>query len=103
MFCLMLTREERDAIEWIGYRYSHGDDLFDALQNASGCILVDDMESAWKAANKDEAEWDGTYDIDYWMSQATALEVKAIIDGSLLDCFATEFCTKLREFSKQVV
>jgi hypothetical protein len=87
MYELTLTHGERAAIDWIGNRYSHGDDLFRLLMEAEQ--VGDD-------------DWDSPNDILFRMDEPLAWEVKEIISGPM-ECFGPELWDKLRDLSDRIV
>lgn len=88
-YTLTLTKGERDAIDWVGNRYSHGDDLYRLLCE---CHAI-----------PDDVEWDDNTDITYVAPMHIgALIIEAIEDDSLT-CFDTELCRKLYAFRDSVV
>ena len=87
---LTLTSGERDAIDFVGYRYPHGDDLYRLL-------WVECTQSP------DDADWDCGGDIEFNIPEHVAWQIRDIIDNSSLDLFARELVSKLRNFSAKVV
>lgn len=95
MYELTLTISERKAIDWVGYRYSHGDDLKDALMD--GQMKSDDC-------NSDDIEWSGDYDITFVIPEHVAWNINDILDApDGLCCFSRELQSKLIEFQMQIV
>ena len=95
---LTLSRDERKAIEWIGYRYSNGDDLFDLLCKC-------DYISEHKTSNA----WDSESDITFLIPEYIAWEIAENAekeDGDFVynfPCFAYNFAHKLRLFCENLV
>lgn len=85
---LTLTKGERDAIDWVGHRYRHGDEFYKLLM---GCTQV-----------PDDADWDDERGIEYTIPEHTAWTMGEIIDEGL-DCFADEFRSKLYTFRNRIV
>jgi hypothetical protein len=81
---LTLDASERQAIDWIGDRYSHGDDLFRALCQTT----MND-------------EWDGNCDVTFECDDVTFLPIKVAILGDHLECFSPKFHNKLWDFANQ--
>jgi hypothetical protein len=73
------------AIDWIGYRYSHGYDLYSALCDAEG-----------------SGDW-GDSEVTFTMREYIAWNVKECIERADLACFAPEFKRKLLAFCEEVV
>lgn len=87
-YSLTLTKSERDAIDWVGYRYRHGDELYKLL-----------CECQW---TPDDLDWDSELDITFSIPEHIAWTIGEIIDDGL-DCFADEFCIKLHQFRNRIV
>ena len=90
MYRLTLTSEERNAIDWIGYRYDHGDNLYLAL---AGALTSPDVD------------WDFAGDITFICSESIAWAIKEIGEacGYLWDCFSKELAGKLTKFCMRVI
>jgi hypothetical protein len=87
VYQLILTKSERDAIDWIGYRYRHGDDFRNVLET---CM-------------SDDAEWDAESDITFNIPESKAWEIKEIGEEDKWACFATPFVGKLNDFTSKIV
>ena len=92
MYYLTLTAGERKAIDWIGYRYDHGTDLYRLLwakcdNHASDC------------------DWDFDGDITFAIPEHVAWEIKEMGERNnyLWDCFAPVLANKLTNFCMNVV
>lgn len=93
MYYLTLSKKDRDAIDWIGNRYSHGNDLFRALNN---CQLHDEVDDAgWN--------WDDEVSLTFSIPESLAWEISDIIDSDDLACFSSELRNKLYEFQANIV
>lgn len=44
-FKLVLSKSDRDAIDWVGHRYSHGNELSDLLMSGECAVDGDDYEN----------------------------------------------------------
>lgn len=88
-YVLVLTREERKAIDWVGGRYEHGDKLYSVL-----CAAV------W---SPEESDWDSLGDITFTIPEHVAWRVGEIIEAGSLECFADELKAKLLEFAGRIV
>lgn len=88
MYKLTLTHDERRAIDWIGFRYRHGDELRNILTD---CEWPDDVC------------WDDYCDIEFRIPEVWAWDICNIIDADSLSCFADGLKTKLYEFQGKVV
>ena len=84
---LTLTKVERDAIDWVGGRYSHGSDLREVL------------------CESNNVEWYDDGDITFELHECQAWEIQLMRDenNGLWDCFSSEFAAKLNEFCERVV
>jgi hypothetical protein len=92
-YTLTLTRDDRRAIDWIGGRYRHGDELFQLL-----------CDCRWEAADADGAEdWDSHGGLTFHVPEYVAWELSDIIDADGLACFGRELCDKLRAFQGRIV
>lgn len=89
MYKLTLTSVERSAIDWIGPRYRHGDELFSVL--AQDCVM--------------SVDWDNDCDIDFTIPEYAAWKIKEIVeeDDCSLACFADDLKAKLIRFTQSVV
>lgn len=89
MYTLTLTRGEREALDWIGGRYRHGDEL--------GTLLWMDC-----TANPLD-EWDGDMDITFHIPEHVAWTISEIIDADSLACLGTRLSRKLTDLQAKVV
>lgn len=88
-FQLTLTYGERQAIDWVGYRYSHGDDLRNLLQNCH--VLDDDSEKS-----SDEI-WDEREDICFTLGEEQVQQIEKMADEDDFACFSEELKHKFYE------
>jgi hypothetical protein len=95
MHSITLTKPERSAIDWVGHRYRHGDDLRDVLEQAevtNNVVGLDFNES-----------WPGECDLTFNLTEAQAWEVQTIInEDPRLACFADGLAGKLHEFCSKI-
>lgn len=89
MYRLTLTNGERAAIDWVGGRYRHGDELFG--------LLISECE-----AIPDDVDWDAPETITFTIPEHVAWAIGDIVDEGL-DCFADELVAKLRRFRDGIV
>jgi len=84
---LTLTHDERQAIDWVGNRYAHGDEL--------GLLLRE-----WT-----EAEWDDEHDITFVLPEHVAWWIQDIGEEEEYrwTCFAPSFVHKLDQFVAGIV
>ena len=94
MYNLLLTSDERSAIDWIGDRYDHGNSLRSLLTDCE--MIADEVES-------EDIEWSGDYDIEFLVPESVAWSINEIIDDGNLECFAIELVRKLLDFADSVV
>lgn len=90
MYELMLTHNERMAIDWIGYRYGHGTDLYRQLAKGDWTPDVD---------------WDSDEDILFCLPEQAASAIKGIGEGCRYGwyCFSPEFAQKMTDFCMSIV
>lgn len=91
MYRLTLTHDERQAIDWIGGRYAHGDQLYRLL-----CECDATPETA-------DFDWDDERDITYRVPEHVAWRIVDVIAEDSLACFAGELQDKLYAFGNRIV
>ena len=95
---LILTRGERRAIDWVGYRYFHGDDLYNLLAKSP---------VTHSAVNAEEEDfwWQGDYDIKFEIPEHIAWEIKDGIEDEdcELSCFSEPLKEKLLRFIESII
>ena len=87
MYHLTLTFSERQAIDWVGYRYSHGDTFYKILVE---CIPGD-------------VEWSDVVDITFDIPENKAWEMQELLWDSQFECFSEELASKLVQFMGSIV
>lgn len=108
---LLLTHSERQAIDFVGDRYRHGDDLYDVLINSIWNKVKENQvnENAIPGYSliDEDIEWNGDYDIMFLISEHISWEIKDIIDAEIKDnkaltlfddnlqCKLIEFCNRI--------
>lgn len=92
MYTLTLTLAERQAIDWVGNRYGHGDELYTLLWH--DCT-----------ASPDDADWDSPQDITFEVPEFVVWDIYNIGEECDFqwDCFSEDFCKKLNEFCEKIV
>lgn len=90
-YSITLTPEDRKAIDWVGYRYAHGDDLYKVLAD---CQAEPDSDPA----NPDNDSWDSKVNVTYTIPEHHAWTIRDIIELDNLACFAECLTSKLWEF-----
>lgn len=95
MYTLTLTKSERDAIDWVGYRYSHGDELRAILENAVRKVNSD----------YDCDKWEERIDTTFQIPEYLAWDICDIAEECEYrwDCFAPELAEKLTNFCMGVI
>lgn len=91
MYHLTLTLAERKAIDWIGHRYSNGDELFKLL---------------WGCENhQPDEDWDFDGDITFDVPQHVAWEIRdnAESEDGFWPCFAPDLAEKMQAFCDSIV
>lgn len=85
---LTLTKDERNAIDWVGYRYGTGDDLFKTLMRGN--------------PNHD---WDFAGDVSFQIPEHVAWQIRDLCESEdfLFPCFSPEFAGKLQDFCDKIV
>lgn len=88
MYKLTLTADERRAIDFVGYRYAHGDDLFESL-----------MDSEF------DNDWDFDGNVEFKIPEHIAWRIQEIAEESnyLWDLFSAEFADKMNRFVEAIV
>jgi hypothetical protein len=92
MYKLTLTHDERQAIDWIGNRYGHGDDLF--------FLLIHNCQTL-----PSNADWFEEGNITFNIPEYVAWNIYAIGEecNFLWDCFVEELSAKLTNFCDNIV
>lgn len=124
MYNLILSYDERKAIEWVGHRYAHGDDLWNLLRYGMGVksyllvgkysgkndeiYTVERLEQIENINDVDENEvspWNYANDIEFEIPESVAWYIQEISDdcNGLWDCFSSEFANKLTDFCNRIV
>lgn len=104
---LTLTRSERQAIEWIGHRYFHGNDLQDLISTFTP-YDADDMliaaENTITSVPVDEA-WESNHDITFDLPECVAWRINEGFEaeGYQFACLAEDFAAKLQNFVDSIV
>jgi len=95
---LTLTIGERKAIDWVGHRYAHGDNLYDVLTSA-------DWDIDAVSSEQEDWGWMADCDITFTLSEPLAWEIQEIREESncLWDCFADELVAKMEALCKSIV
>ncbi len=93
MYALTLTKSERDAFDWVGYRYNSGDIMrilrsCTAYYNQDDSIKEDDME-----------------DLNFLVPEHKAWEIKELAEQEeySFPCFADELKAKMWEFCDKII
>lgn len=87
MYKLTLTSDDREALEWIGGRYDHGQPLID--------ILLDTEYTG---------TWWGPESIEFNIPEHKAWEIRELIgDKFILDCLSEDLNHKIIKFIEHIV
>lgn len=106
-FRLDLSLEEREAIDWIGHRYSNGNDLFDILLNDE-VIVFNTMDITGLDYIPIEWDWGDDKEYAFLIPQREAWK---IVDNAQEEdgdheynfpCFCERLERKCREFCSEV-
>lgn len=91
-YALTLTHEERKAIDWVGHRYAHGDELREILD---ACDTVSD----------DDCSWGGDEELTFVIPEHKAWDIQSIGEESnwRWDCFSPGLVSKLNRFCAGVI
>lgn len=76
---LILRYSDRNAIDWIGHRYPHGDDLYK--------LLIDNYDG--------DHDWDYEGEIAYKPDRD---KLREIVESDNLTCFAPSLVSKIRDY-----
>ena len=88
MYTLVLSRDEREAIDWVGHRYDNGDDLYGLLCDCSA-----------------DEDWDFDGPITFHIPEHVAWGINRIRDeyDGRWPCFSDAFSWKLNELCDSIV
>jgi hypothetical protein len=108
---LTLELSERRAIDWIGHRYAHGDELRDALTDESVCQFVCQAPGDELTEDEQDDTWNAPYPITFAMPEHIAWMIRESImsghrddDGSpSIECFASTLRRKLISLCDSIV
>lgn len=102
---LILTHDERRAIDWIGNRYATGDDFrsklwkcywrFPEMDNGIDNVIPGDFDEDWNLSK----------DIEFKIPENIAWEIRELFEQDELTfpCFSDELKSKLIEFYYNIV
>lgn len=101
MRTLTLTYEERKAIDWVGYRYAHGDDLRELLFHDIVNWQVDKVNIGDVYAG-DMLDWNEKYDITFKIPKKIVKRLIRIAKECEYhwDCFSQGLADKLTKLCK---
>jgi len=100
VYTLTLTYGQRLAIDWVGHRYGHGNDLADILLESEGWDTTDYGELLG---------WDSRGDITFTLTEPQAWQIAEIrqegMEGghSPWTCFDGELVGKMEAFCDSIV
>jgi len=92
MYTLLLTYEERMAIDWVGNRYDNGNNLYKILWGYCETI-------------PENADWNSREDITFQISESSAWAINDNGDREnyLWPCFSSAFAQKMQSFCDNIV
>lgn len=95
MYQLTLTYPKRKAIDWVGYRYGHGNNLRDILEEAESKVNPD----------YDCDRWEEPIDLMFNIPENLAWAINDIGEECEFrwDCFYKALADKLTDFCRQIV
>lgn len=101
MYSLILTHEERKAIDWIGNRYATGDELYRLLSTCERTIISSPPMWDWL----DGGDWIQNVDIQFNIPEHIAWQIKELFEQEELTfpCFSEGFKSKLLEWYWRIV
>ena len=101
---LILTLGERKAIDWIGNRYVHGNELYHILQACHQQVISDDVDvDDSEFMPTDFGSWDGNCTIRFCFQEHQAWQVKDLLQDTQLECFDDDFAAKLHKFIDDII
>ena len=97
-YTLTLTSEERKAFDWVGNRYSNGDDMSNLLTECDMSAPDVDIPSY-------DVEWSGAYTITFEIPEHVAWDIKDFAEGEdgFWPCFAPELADKMQTLVDSIV
>jgi hypothetical protein len=92
MYRLVLTPDERAAIDFVGNRYAHGDELYSLLWGE--CFSYPETLC-----------WDDCQDIGFKIPEIVAWDIRTIGEECQYrwDCFSPELAEKMTKFCMDIV
>lgn len=108
MYRLTLTQSERAALDFVGYRYRHGDDLYRLLWVECTCKYLHPQTGALMVdidADGNEIQWDSQVDFEFDVPEHISWEIMQIKDDDCGDwtSFDANLATKLNDFCNKIV
>lgn len=97
MYRLTLTRNERNAIDWIGQRHEHGFDFYQLICKAEWSIAYENEPTGL------DFDWSSEHDLTFTFDESTAWEVQDLLEDCHFECFSGELVTKLMNFVGAIV
>lgn len=90
---LTLTKSERDAMDWIGYRYPHGYDFYKLLMDADWHPKTTEVIN--DVTYTDGPEWDSEGEITFHINDELFFRIQQLLSECDYDCIVDSFAEKL--------
>lgn len=105
MYYLTLTKKDRDAIDWIGHRYSHGDDLRRVLIPCYVGDLMEDNRFIRRMSYQfeDGSPWDSWEDLTFQVPEHLAWKIAELCREDGMACFSPKLLSKFNDFLNKIV
>jgi hypothetical protein len=101
-YTLTLTHDERQAIDWVGYRYPCGDEFRKLLTNSR--VSSDTPEDIESGVGYWLSGWESNQDITYSIPESIAWGINDLLgEPGSIACFEPSFVSKLWEFMERIV
>ncbi len=99
-YTLTLTAADRKAIDWIGARYTNGNDLYKLLWKES-----EQHQGAWANYDSEDRDWDAPTDITFKVPEYAAWQIRdnAECEDGSWPCFSPELAAKMQAFVDSIV
>lgn len=99
-YTLRLTKLERDAIDFVDNRYSHGHDLFLLLCQADWWPEVNDVSYG---DDSEDVSWESDEDIEFMFEEWLAWNARSLLEFSDYELFGDGLKRKFLEFLDGII